>query len=111
MMNKIDSEWTISALKAISNNKRLQMLNWILDPTRHFEPQVDGDLVDDGVCVGRLVDKIGLSQPTVTNHMQVLADAGLVSSKKIKNWVFYKPEKDKLEELHGILGNVLSISR
>lgn len=80
-------------LQALSNQKRLQIIEWILHPTTHFAPQVDGDLIDDGVCVGRIVDKIKLSQPTVTSHMQVLADAGLVSSKKIKNWVFYKPNR------------------
>jgi len=82
---------------ALSNQKRLQILEWILNPTEHFEPQVDGDLVEDGVCVGRIVDKINLSQPTVTSHMQVLAESGLVTSKKIKNWVFYKPDRAALE--------------
>ena len=108
-MNNIDPEWLAAALKAIANHKRLLMLNWMLDPTRHFEPQIDGDLIDDGVCVGRLVDKIGLSQPTVTNHMQVLSDADLVTSKKIKNWVFYKPQRDQLEQLVSLLGDTLNV--
>ncbi len=85
--------------QALSNQKRLQIMEWILHPKDHFEPQIDGDLVDDGVCVGRIVDKINLSQPTVTSHMQVLADAGLVSSKKIKNWVFYKPNRSALSSM------------
>lgn len=85
--------------RALSNDKRLQILGWILDPTKHFEAQIDGDLVDDGVCVGRIVDKIGLKQPTVTSHMKLLADADLVSAKKIKNWVFYKPNRRAIEDL------------
>jgi len=79
-------------LKAISNDKRLQILEWILSPRDNFPPQRDGDLVDDGVCIKFITDKIGLTQPTVTSHMNVLADAGLVSSRQIKNWVFYKPD-------------------
>ncbi|WP_226892618.1 ArsR/SmtB family transcription factor [Phycobacter azelaicus] len=79
-----------AALKVLANENRLQILHWLSDPERHFPPQEDGDLVEDGVCVGFITDKIGLRQPTVTNHMRLLQDAGLVESKKIKNWVFYK---------------------
>lgn len=89
----------VLALKALANENRLQIIEWILDPRAHFEEQVDGDLVDDGVCIGRIVEKIGLSQPTITSHMQVLANAGLVSSKKIKNWVFYKPNRTRLSTI------------
>lgn len=85
--------------RALSSDKRLQILEWILEPIEHFEAQIDGDLVDDGVCVGRIVDKIGLKQPTVTSHMKLLADADLVSAKKIKNWVFYKPNRRAIEAL------------
>src|SRR5262249_51094351 len=37
-------------LKALANVKRLEILNWLRDPRAHFPPQVDGDLVTDGVC-------------------------------------------------------------
>ena len=85
--------------KALASGNRLQIIEWILNPRSHFEEQIDGDLVEDGVCIGRIVDKIGLSQPTVTSHMKVLAKADLVSSKKIKNWVFYKPNRTRLATL------------
>jgi DNA-binding transcriptional ArsR family regulator len=93
----------LKQLQALSNANRLQITAWILEPKAHFEAQVDGDLVEDGVCVGRIVDKIGLSQPTVTSHMKVLADAGLVTSKKIKNWVFYKPVRTELQRFRALI--------
>ena len=37
-------------LKAIANAQRLMILDWLKDPTAHFRPQIDGDLVTDGVC-------------------------------------------------------------
>lgn len=94
-----DSSSTVAALKAIANENRLRILGWLLDPTAHFPPQRDGDLVKDGVCVGFITQKIGLSQPTVTSHMSILAEAGLVSHKKIKNWVFYKPDRRQIARL------------
>lgn len=84
---------------ALAHENRLRIIHWLADPERHFPPQVDGDLVDDGVCVGFITEKIGLKQPTVTNHMRVLHDAGLVESKRIKNWVFYKLQKDQVEQV------------
>jgi DNA-binding transcriptional ArsR family regulator len=95
----VEIESMAPALRALGNANRLLILSWISDPERHFPPQVDGDLVADGVCVGFITEKIGLSQPTVTTHMQVLAGAGLVSQKKIRNWVFYKPVRPAIAAL------------
>ena len=83
---------TLLTLKALSSESRLQIMEWITSPTDHFPPQTDGDLIEDGVCVQSITDKIGLRQPTVTSHMRILENAGLVTSKQIKNWVFYKPD-------------------
>lgn len=75
---------------ALANPQRAQIINWLQDPCAHFPAQRDGDLVEDGVCVGAITDKTGLAQPTVTSHMKKLEAAGLVTSRKIKNWVFYR---------------------
>ncbi|WP_424933267.1 ArsR/SmtB family transcription factor [Amaricoccus macauensis] len=94
----VSEESTLCFLRAVSNRHRLMILRWILDPRQHFPPQRDGDLEDDGVCVGFITEKLGVTQPTVTGHMQVLAEAGLVTSRKIKNWVFYKPRREAIRE-------------
>jgi DNA-binding transcriptional ArsR family regulator len=102
-----DIESTAMALRALSNPRRLMIVRWLSDPTSHFPPQRDGDLVQDGVCVGFITKKIGLSQPAVTEHMKVLASEELVRSKKIKNWVFYKLDADRVDEVLGELADVL----
>jgi DNA-binding transcriptional ArsR family regulator len=81
---------TIDVLRALANTKRLQILEWLRDPEAHFPPQRDGDLVDDGVCVIFIADKLGVAQPTATTHLQALARAGLVTAKRIGQWTFYK---------------------
>ncbi|KXU94246.1 ArsR family transcriptional regulator [Caballeronia megalochromosomata] len=95
------------ALNALSNRHRFTILIWLTEPEKRFPPQQDGDLLEDGVCVGIITEKIGLSQPTVTTHMQTLAKAGLVTSKKIKNWVYYKLDDASVERFLGDLGQVL----
>ena len=99
----------VAGLKAISNENRLQILEWIMDPTAHFPPQKDGDLIEDGVCVAFITEKIGLKQPTVTAHMKVLSDAGLVTHKQIKNWVFYKPDREAISGLMSGLAKTLNL--
>jgi DNA-binding transcriptional ArsR family regulator len=88
-----------TALRALANERRLQILTWLKDPRAHFPPQVDGDLVKDGVCGVLIADKLGVSQPTVSEHLKILARAGLVRAKRIKQWTFYKRDETRIREL------------
>jgi ArsR family transcriptional regulator len=87
------------ALRALANVRRLQILEWLKDPRSHFPPQVDGDLVDDGVCGGFIADKLGVSQPTASEHLKVLTQAGLIRGKRIKQWTFYKRDEARIAEI------------
>jgi DNA-binding transcriptional ArsR family regulator len=78
------------ALRALANERRLQIMEWLREPRRHFRAQVDGDLVEDGVCGLLIAEKLGVSQPTVSEHMRVLTAAKLVRAKRIKQWTMYR---------------------
>ena len=80
-------------LRALANERRLQILDWLKDPTAHFPPQVDGDLVEDGVCGVFIADKLGVSAPTLSEHMRLLVQARLVVPKRIKQWTFYRRDE------------------
>jgi DNA-binding transcriptional ArsR family regulator len=86
-------------LRAIANGRRLQILEWLRSPTEHFPPQVDGDLVKDGVCGVLIAQKLGVSQPTVSEHMKILSAAGLVRGKRIKQWTFYRRDEGMIRIL------------
>jgi DNA-binding transcriptional ArsR family regulator len=87
------------AIRALANDRRLQILEWLKDPEAHFRPQTDGDLVKDGVCVVFLAEKLGVSQPTATEHLKVLSQVGLVRSKRIKQWTFYRRDEPRIREV------------
>lgn len=89
----------ISAIRALANDRRLRILEWLKDPRANFPPQVDGDLIDDGVCALLIARKLGVSQPTVSEHLKVLSQAGLVRSKRIKQWTFYKRDEARIREV------------
>jgi DNA-binding transcriptional ArsR family regulator len=88
-----------TAARALANERRLQILGWLKDPVAHFPPQADGDLVKDGVCGVLIAEKLGVSQPTVSEHMHVLLAAGLVKSKRVKQWTFYKRDESQIRAI------------
>lgn len=89
---------TADLLRALANERRLQILSWLKDPKAHFPPQVDGDLVEDGVCAIFLAEKLGVSQPTLSEHMRVLVQAGVVKATRIKQWTFYKRDEARIDQ-------------
>ncbi len=90
---------TSNAIRALANERRLQILEWLKDPTAHFPPQVDGDLVADGVCGALIAEKLGVSQPTVSEHLKILSQAGILRPKRIKQWTFYKRDEARIADI------------
>jgi len=90
-------------LRALANDRRLQILDWLKHPRKHFPPQVDGDLVKDGVCGVLIAKKLKVSQPTASEHMKILLQAGLVRAKRIKQWTFYKRDEGEIRKLKKLI--------
>jgi len=87
------------ALRALSNERRLRILNWLRSPRKHFPPQVDGDLIKDGVCGLLIAQKLRISQPTASEHLKILQQAGLIRGKRIKQWTFYKRNETQIGKI------------
>jgi DNA-binding transcriptional ArsR family regulator len=92
-----------TGLKALASEKRLQILAWLKDPTAHFPPQTDGDLVKDGVCGLFITEKLGVSQPTASEHLRILSDAGFLTGRKIKQWIFYRRDEKEIATFMALL--------
>jgi ArsR family transcriptional regulator len=60
---------------------------------------------DDGqVCACDLVEPAGKSQPTVSHHLKVLLDAGLVERERRGSWAYYRVRPEPLAALRDLLG-------
>jgi DNA-binding transcriptional ArsR family regulator len=88
-----------TALRALANERRLLILEWLKRPRDEFPPQVGGDLVKDGVCGLLIARKLGVSQPTASEHLRILVQAGLIRGKRIKQWTFYKRDEARVRLL------------
>ena len=79
------------ALKAIADPARLRLLSLI-------QAQPDGE-----ACVCHLTEPLGLSQPTVSHHLKVLLDAGLVERDQRGSWAYYRVVPEPLAALRELL--------
>jgi ArsR family transcriptional regulator len=77
-------------LKAAASPVRLEILRYLKDPTGNFPVQVDGDLIDDGVCADYIREKLGIAAATASRHLTLLAEAGLLVATRKKGWTFYR---------------------
>lgn len=86
-----DAESLARALKVLADPARLRLLSLI-----QAQP-------DHEACVCNLTEPLGLSQPTVSHHLKVLLEAGLVEREKRGNWAFFRVVPTSLEGLREIL--------
>lgn len=81
--------------KALANPMRREILAWLRDPEAHFADQEF--TLDYGVCAGKIDARCGLSQSTVSAHLAALQKAGLVTTKRVGQWVFFKRNEPVIE--------------
>lgn len=95
-----------AALRALANERRVRILDWLKDPRAHFPKQIDGDLVEDGVCGLLIARKMKVSQPTASEHLRVLVQSGLIRPKRIKQWTFYRRDEARLKTVKRALAGL-----
>ncbi|HUZ65290.1 MAG TPA: metalloregulator ArsR/SmtB family transcription factor [Acetobacteraceae bacterium] len=74
-------------LKALASPVRRRILAALKEPEKHFAGQEHP--LSLGVCAGQIGGTCGLSQSTVSGHLAILQQAGLISGRRIGQWVFY----------------------
>src|SRR5258708_30889522 len=87
LLDRQSAERLAAALKVVADPARLRILSLIANHPR-------GE-----VCQAQVTGPLGLSQPTVSHHLKVLHDAGLLRREQRGNWAYYSIEPDKIESL------------
>jgi ArsR family transcriptional regulator len=82
-----------AALRVLADPGRLRILSLV-----RAQP-------DHEACVCHLTEALGLSQPTVSHHLRVLYDAGLLERERRGTWVYYRIVRGALDELLAALGD------
>ena len=84
-LQRSDADQLARVLKAVADPVRLQLLSLI---------RAGGE-----ACACDLVEPVGLSQPTVSHHLKVLAEAGLVTREQRGTWAWFRANPDQLDSL------------
>lgn len=88
----------VKLLSALADTTRLQIVRML---SRFDEP----------LCVCEITPQFNLGQPTISHHLKVLRDAGLVNWEKRGLWVYYSLNRDALEQATSYLNVMLSESK
>lgn len=86
-----DAEQVAAALRVIADPARLRLISLI-------QAQPDGE-----ACVCHLQQPLGLSQPTVSHHLKILVDAGVLEREQRGRWAFFRVVPDQLQALRNLL--------
>jgi ArsR family transcriptional regulator len=80
-------------LKALSDPNRLVILDQLKDGER---------------CACNILELLKISQPTLSHHMRVLCETGLVNCRREGKWMHYRLNSDKFKELSVLLNGFTS---
>ena len=101
----MSNEMDIDAIhKALANPLRREILEWLKEPERHFPSQELPHV--HGVCAGQIDGRCGMSQSTVSAHLATLHKAGLVTTKRVGQWVFFKRDEAVIQAFRDSIGNL-----
>lgn len=89
-LDPVDAELLAARFKALADPARVAILNRLAGA--------------DEVCVCNFVDTLGIAQPTVSHHLKVLRDAGLVEATRRGTWAFYRLVPGAVDALREALG-------
>lgn len=84
--------------KTLSNQIRIDILDWLKTPETHFPKQVNVPDFSDGVCVCHIQEKTGLSQSTVSHYLSMMNKAGLLIPTRHGKWTYYKRNEEVIQK-------------
>jgi len=101
----VDGIDTDAIHKALANPTRREILAWLKNPAKYFSAQEYP--LDLGVCAGLIDRQAGLSQSTISAHLATLQRAGLITSRRVGQWVFFKRNESVISRFIAQLNNGL----
>jgi ArsR family transcriptional regulator len=86
---KYDYAEYVQMFKALADETRLKIINMLTE--------------SDELCACKIIENFNITQPTLSYHMRILTDSGLVVGNKDGSWIKYRINSEKLVELRSFL--------
>ena len=90
-MERKDFEDNYKVIKALSDVNRVMIINY---------------LSSGEMCACKILEMFNITQPTLSHHMKILSECGLVNSRKEGKWTHYSLNKDKINQFQNFIFNL-----
>ncbi len=87
----------VEVSKVLSNSIRVEILEWLKTPEKHFPPHKELGHFDFGVCGLFIQEKSGLSQSTISHYLGMMQKVGLLKATRIGKWTYYQRDEDTIQ--------------
>jgi len=88
----------LEVIKSLSNQTRLNVLDWLKEPFAHFPADELADYSPElGVCVSDISKKAGMSVPTVSVYLKIMSAAGILIVTRKDQWTYYKRNEQSIQ--------------
>lgn len=92
-MDRRDFEDNYKIIKALSDVNRVLIIN---------------NLSKGEMCACKILEKFDITQPTLSHHMKILSNCGLINSRKEGKWIHYSLNMDKVKQFQNFISNLTS---
>ena len=96
---------TVQTLKALAHPIRLRIVQMLADK-RSFGIDDESCCAQSEVCVCKITDRFDVSMPTISHHLKLLREAGLVDTRRGGVWIYYSLRRETLDEVARVLRNL-----
>lgn len=89
----------LEVIKSLSNQTRLNILEWLKEPSKHFPAEELTDYKPElGVCVSDIARKAGMSVPTVSVFLKTMSAANVLTATREDQWTYYKRNEQAIQD-------------
>ena len=92
----VDSKRMAAMFKAFADENRIQILELLRDGER---------------CACRLLEEMKITQPTLSHHMKILCDSGIVVGRKEGKWMHYSISEDGVKDVRNYLDELMKYTK
>lgn len=96
---------TVRTLKALAHPIRLGIVQMLADK-RSYGIDDESCCAQSEVCVCKITDRFDVSMPTISHHLKLLREAGLVETRRDGVWIYYSLRREALDDVADILRRV-----
>lgn len=97
-------------IKALASESRLEILRLLIEPGTEFAGQESADPETVGVCMNMIAERMGVSQPTISRHIDLLRRAGFLTVRKQQKWSYCRRDESALAEYYRWFAAALDIA-